>query len=258
MPEEPQEQKDYKTKYQALRRALESMTEEGIIEPPTYRLAGELADQNYILKSILHFKETKDPAKRKFLMDDIEVECRKRDAILTPGILVFLKNRLDDEPPEVRRLAILCLSYVASNVDESRRVDLGLLKRLRNDFSSKLVEIGKNDPSLEVRMEAFHVLLIFGVSATISVIEHFVTHSPRDEFKQIKSTLMNELFRPYDESAHLKNRFLRDHRDSLRNALLDIRFRGDKFAQERAEVLHWKLRHGYANIMPDGREENLE
>jgi len=258
-PDKPDEQKRYDTRYQALRRAIDSMIEDGTIETPKYHLSGEFAEENYLRKSLQHFKASDDPVRQQFLMKQIEAECRKRDAILTPGILVFLKSTLRYKSPEIRKLAISSVSYMASKFDESKRLDLSLLKRLRTDYSSKLVEIAKKDSSLDVRNEAFQVLLMLGTWTTISVIEQIVTQWPKEEFKQIKSTLLIDLFIPYDASAFSKNRLLRDHKEKLRNVLTEIRLGNkDQIAQERAEVLLWKLQYGYKSTMPGGREETLE
>ncbi len=258
-PDGVEERKTYDAKYQALRRALESMIEERVIEAPKYRLAGEVADQNYVLKSIRHFKETIDPTKHKFLMDDIESECRKRDAILTPGILIFLKKRLDDESPEIMKLAISCLSYMASRVNETRKTDLSLLRRLRRDYSLRLLEVVEKDQSLDVRIEAFKLLLLLGDPKTVFVIDNILRHSSADIFRQFKYALKSELCQPYDDQAFFKNRFLRDHKDKLRNMLTEIRLKSlDPHAEERAEFILWHLRHGPTNMMPGGVEERLQ
>jgi hypothetical protein len=129
-PNDPKELTAYNTNYQSVRRALESMIEDGLIVPPTYRLSGETADQRHIQTSMQSYSETDDPAKRHFLLEFIEAECRKRNAILTPHLLIFLKSALSDETEGIRRLAIDCLRDMTSKISESRRDDLRHLKRL--------------------------------------------------------------------------------------------------------------------------------
>ena len=235
------------------------MIEKGIIQSLKYRLAGEVADQEYILTSIQKFKEADNAKRHRFLMKDIAAECKKRDAILAPGLLVFLKQRLNAQASESRKLSISCLSYMASTIDESRRTDLRLLRCLQNDFSSKLLEIAEKDFSSDVRIDAFRLLLVLGESGTISVIEHIVRDSAADTFRYFKSTLRNDLCRPYDESKFVKNRFLRDHKDILRARLTDIRVKSkDRRTEKRAEFLLRHLRNGPGSSMPSEAQASNE
>jgi hypothetical protein len=252
-PNDPKELTVYNTNYQSVRRALESMIEEGLIVPPTYRLSGEAADQGHIQTSMQSYSETADSAKRHFLLEFVEAECRKRNAILTPRLLIFLKSALSDETEKIRKLAIDCLRDITSKISESRREDLRHLKRLREDYTDKLLDIVTQDPSNEVMIEALKLLIEFGELDTITVIAHILTDFPKENFAQFKSVLTTDLFVPYDESAS-RNRLLRDYKDQLRDMLTNLRLGTDPRTMRRAEILSWKLKHGPTSIMAGGED----
>jgi len=247
-PDDSDKQKEYDTKYQALRRALDSMIEEGLVVSPKYQLSGEAADQGYIRKSIQKFVESEDSAKHRFLMEDIEAECRKRDAIFTPRLLLFLKDTLSEESPEIQNLTVSSLSYITSNINESRRRELKLLQRLRKDYSKRLYELATSG-SLESRVRTFELLLLLGEAEVISIIERMVIEYPPNEFSQLKTVFANRLFQPYDASAYFKNRFLRDHKEKLRDKMVEIRLKTeDSKVQKRAEYIQWHLRFPGGNM----------
>lgn len=249
-PDKPEEQREYDTRYQALRRALQSLVDEGVLEQPKYRLRGEIADQKYVSASIRRFKETRDTARQRLLMEDIEAECRRREAILTPGLLVFLKKRLSDVSEETRKLALSSLGYITSRIDESRREDSRHLRRLKEDYTTKLLKIASGDPSVEVRIEALKLLIELGEPKTINVIQDLIANSAPDTYLQFKYTLRTDLCNPYSEDSFSKNRLLRDHKDRLRNAMTDLRTRTDDARiQKRAQLVLWKIRYGVTSTM---------
>jgi len=260
IPSDRAERKTYETKYQAFRRALESMEEDGVIAPPKYRLTGEAADQDYIRKSIQQYTATPSAAKHLMLLEDIEAECQKRDAAFTPGLLNVLKTALDDKSGQVKSLTISSLSGIASRIDEAGKNDVRLLQRLRDDYARRLVEIAKAD-HIGLRIAALELLLMLGTPELIPVIEQMLTESPQ-AFKQLKPTLTNTLPKPYDESEFLKNRFLRDQKDELRHMLIDMEekyayvsptnpqnYRNLRFTR-RIDLIRWHLRYGLNDIKP--------
>jgi len=242
-PDDLEGMKQYDTKYQRLRRALDSMIEEGIIEAPKYHLAGEVADQRYIRNSIHKYVETQGLTRHESLMADIEVESKKRDAILTPRLLVFLKDRLNEESFQIRMLAISSLTHMASKIDETRKRDRLLLRRLCKDYSRRLVEIVETG-SKSLKAAALDLLLMLGTPKVIAVIERILTESPVDEFRQLRSALIRSLCQPYDESAFLKNRFLRDHKADLRDRLNDLQVKYSDRSMPKMRELNLFLRAG--------------
>ncbi|HKM78467.1 MAG TPA: hypothetical protein VJZ03_05280 [Candidatus Bathyarchaeia archaeon] len=245
-PDTPEGQKAYETKYQAWRRALESLIEEGLVTSPKFQLAGNVVDQKYLIKSIQRYTETQDPTRHRILMEDIEAECRKRDAIFTPRLLLFLKDTLSEESPEIQNLTVSSLSYITSNIDESKRRELKLLQRLRKDYSKRLYELATRG-SLESQVQAFELLLLLGEGEVISIIERMVIEYPPNEFNQLKSVFTNRLFQPYDASAYFKNRFLRDHKDKLRDKMIEIKAE-DSRVQKRIDYILWHLRFPGGNM----------
>jgi len=254
-PKETEKQTEYATKYQAYRRALESLVTEGVIEQSKYRLTEEEADQRYIRASIKRFEETDDATRHHILMEDIEAECRKREVISTPRLLIFIEQRLLDETEEVRKLAISCLRYMTSRIDESRREDAKYLKRMKTDYANRLLEIASENSSIEMRIEALKLLTELGEPRAISVIEDIVANSPPEIFGQFKFIFKAEICNRYDENAFSKNRLVRDYKDRLRNMLADlsVKVENDQ-TRKRAEFLLWQLRYGRTNTMSGEQE----
>lgn len=250
-PETSEKQREYDTKYQAFRRALDSLVEDGSVEEPKYHLVGEVANRRYVTSLIQHFEKTTEPAKQTFLMEDIEAECKKREAIAVSGLLIFLKKTLDNQSAAVRKLAVRSLRNITSRIDEFHRDDSRYLKRLREDHRDKLLDIASQDPSIEVRIEALDLLLELGEIDAIHIFEDVILGYPTEIFVQFKSLLEINLCNPYNAGAFSKNRFLRDHKNNLRIMLMDLRLRTDNpRIQKRAELVSWKLRHGPSSTMP--------
>jgi hypothetical protein len=248
VPERPYSTR-YRTRYQAFRRAVDGLVEEGVIEDAKYRYKGEGADQKFIRASMLRFKKTSDPARQRLLMEDIEAESEKRDAILTPGLLVFLRARLSDKSEDVKRLAIRCLCSVSRGITESRR-DADFLLAMRKQCGRKLLDVIMQDRSIEVRKEVLKLLIDLGERQTISLVENTILKgSTTEDFREFKPILKQFLVQPYPT-----NRLLRAHKDALRDMLQNLALSGDQRLAKRATVVLWSLRHGQAD-MPEGEAD---
>jgi hypothetical protein len=188
-PNDSEEQVEYNTRYQALRRALLVLVEEGVIEDAKYRYKGEGADQKFIRASMLRFEKTSDPARQRLLMEDIEAEGQKRDAICTGSLLIFLAARLTDKPEDVRKLAITCLRNLSRRITESRR-DANCLLAMRKQCGRKLLDVVMQDPSIEVRKEALKLLIDLGERQTIPLVENTILKgSTTEDFREFRPIL---------------------------------------------------------------------
>jgi hypothetical protein len=248
-PKDSEEQVEYKTRYQALRRALLDLVEEGVIEDTKYRLTGEGADQKFIQASMRRFDKTNDPARQRLLMEDIEAESGKRDAIFAPRLLMFLAKRLTDKCEELRKKAIRCLSNIGRRIDESRREDAASLLRMRKQCGRKLLDAVMQDPSIEVRKEALKLLVYLGETQTISLVENIIKNTTTEEFREFRSILKQYLVQPY-----ATNRLLKAHKDALRDMLENLALGDDQRLAKRATVVLWSLGHGQGD-MPGGEAD---
>jgi hypothetical protein len=238
----------YRTKYQAFWRALDDLVEEGVVEDAKYRYAGEGADPKFIRASMQRFEKTSHPARQRLLMEDIEAESQKRDAICTGGLLIFLAARLTDKPEDVRKLAITCLRNVSRSITESRR-DADFLRAMRKQCGRKLPGVVTQDPSIEVRKEALKLLVDLGEKQTISIVEDILKGSTTEAFKEFRPILKQFLVQSYPT-----NRLLRAHKDALREMLQNLALSDDQRLSKRATVVLWSLRHGQAD-MPEGEAD---
>lgn len=247
----------YKTRYQGYRRAMEDLIRDGVIDDAKYVLRGEAADQKYIRASMQRFEQTDNKIKQSLLMEDVEAECRKRNAIQTPRLLMFLKERLSDQNEDIRKHTISSLRDLTSRIDESRRQDVPLLKRMRLDYARKLLELASTDASFEIRREAFKLLLELGETELTTIVENIVKEYPSEQFVEFKQLLKRDLCSPFDASAFSKNRYLRDRKDDLRVVLEDIAANPDeklvKLVKRARFVLHG-LRYGPTSSMPGEHE----
>jgi len=238
----------YKTKYQAFRRALDDLVDEGVIEDAKYRYKGEGADQKFIRASMLRFDKTNDPARQRLLMEDIEAESEKHDALYTGRLLIFLAARLTDKSEDVRKLAIRCLCNLSRRITESRR-DAHSLLAMRKQCGRKLLDAVMQDPSIEVRKEALKLLVYLGERQTISIVENIMKGSTTEAFREFRPILKQYLVQPYPT-----NRLLRAHKDALRDMLHNHALSKDQRLADRAKVVLWSLRHGQAD-MPEGEAD---
>jgi hypothetical protein len=105
-------------------------------------------------------------------------------------------------------------------------------------------------------MASLELLLMLGTSEVIAVIEQMLT-LPTYDFGRLKSTLTTTALQTYDESAFLKNRFLRDHKDELRHRLIDLEAEYPENLRflKRIELVRRALRFGPTNIDPGEVEE---
>jgi len=254
-PKNTEALKDYERRYHAHWLALQSLIKDRTVEMPKYRLTGELADQKFIKDTMQRYEQTTDVSRHIFLMEYIEAESNKREAILTSRLIIFLRERLEDENEQIRMLAILSLRNITSKIDESRREDVKYLKRLREEYSDELLHIVSEDSSIEVRKGGLNLLIELGEPNATDVIAKILTSSLAEVFRQFKSILVEDLFRPYNEGDYSKNRLLRDYRNRLRDVLTDLRVNAqDAQVQKRVDLLRWKLMHGQTSTMP-GEEE---
>jgi uncharacterized membrane-anchored protein YjiN (DUF445 family) len=247
-PKDAGKRVEYKTRYQALRRALLDLVKEGIIEEPKYRLLGEQADQKFIRASMGRFDKTNDSARQRLLMEDIEAESEKRDAILTPRLLIFFGTRLTDRSEYVRKLAIKCLRDISRRITESRR-DADWLLAMRKQCGRKLVDAVVQDPSIEVRKEALKLLVDLGERETIPIVEKIMKDSTTEKFREFRPILKQYLVQPYPT-----NRLLKTRKGALRDMLEDLVLSDDQRLVKRATVVLWSLRHGQAD-MPEGEAD---
>ena len=245
---------EYKTRYQSYRRAMEDLIRDGVIDDAKYALRGEAADQKYIRASMQRFEPADNKTRQSLLMEDIEAECRKREAIQTPRLLMFLKERLSDENEEIRQLAISSLRDLASKIDDNNRQDVFLLKRMRLDYARKLLELASKDTSFEIRREAFKLLLELGETKLTAIVASMLKEYPSEQFLKIKQLLKTGLCTPFDASAFLKNRYLRDRKDDLRVVLEDIAANPDERLVKRARFVLHGLRYGPTSSMPGEHE----
>jgi len=243
----PEDQR--RTRYQAYRRAIEDLIRDGVIEDAKYHLTGEAADQRYIRSSMQRFEQTDNKTKQSFLMEDIEAECRKRNSILTPRLLMFLKARLSDENEDIKKHTISSLRNLTSKIDESHRQDAYLLKRMRLEYTPKLLELASKDTSFETRREAFKLLLELGETELTTVVKNILKEYPSEQFLEFKRLLKRDLCTPFDASAFSKNRYLRDHKDDLRVVLEDIAVGLDGRLVKRARFVLHGLRYGPSSSM---------
>jgi hypothetical protein len=244
----------YKTRYQGYRRAMEDLIRDGMMDDAKYVLRGEAADQKYIRASMQRFEQTDNKTKQSLLMEDIEAECKKRNAIHTPRLLMFLKERLSDQNEEIRKHTISSLRDLTSRIDESRRQDVPLLKRMRLDYARKLLELASKDTSFEIRREAFKLLLELGETKLTAIVENIVKEYPSEQFLEFKQLLKRDVCTPFDPSGFSKNRYLRDHKDDLRVVLEDIAVSPDGRLVKRARFILFGLRYGPTNSMPGENE----
>jgi hypothetical protein len=238
----------YRTKYQAFWRALGDLVEEGVVEDAKYRYKGEGADPKFIRASMQRFDKTNEPARQRLLMEDIESESEKHDAIYTGSLLTFLAARLTDESEDVRKLAIKCLCNLSRRITESRR-DVDFLREMRKQCGRKLPDVVMQDPSIEVRKEAFKLLVYLGERQTIPIVENILKGSTTEAFKEFRPILKQYLVQPYPT-----NRLLRAHKGALRDMLEDLVLSEDQKLAKRATVVLWSLRHGQAD-MPEGEAD---
>ncbi len=240
----------YKTRYQAFRRAIDDLIQEGVIEDAKYRYKGEGADQKYIQASMQRFVATHDSARHLSLIEDIEAESGKRDAIQTPRLLLFLADRLSDESQGVREIAIRSIWKISKGIDESRKQDRDLLKQLRRECGEKFVDAASNDQSINVRREALKRLIELDEDRTISIIESIIKDSSTAIFKEFKSTLTEYLCQPFEG-----NRLLKAQKNTLRDVLHELVDAEDAKIAKRAELVLWHLRNGPFGIMPGGEDD---
>lgn len=246
-------QRQYDTRYQALRRAIDQLVKDGLVNDARYAFRGEVADTSYLAELIRRNARTADVSRLEFVMEEIQSECGKVGAIRTSGLVTFLHDKLSHLDAKTRELALGSLRYLVSNLKDGAKDDRKTMLDIAEKFSEPIIKLaGKHQP-VSVRAEAIKLLAELGLQESIDVLTNIVKAEPENTFKELYSPLKEALCHKYDEHAFSKNRLMRDHKSAVHQALLDLlKTRDQKILTKRVEPLLWHFKTGGLSHYPNG------
>jgi hypothetical protein len=254
--ERPQNDKkatrEYDTRYQAFRRALEDLANKGMIAEGRYRLRGELVDITFLAELLKRYSQTAEASRLLVVMHDVQVECSKVNAAMTPGLFAFIGRQLGHSNAEIRKLALSSLRYLASSLDDDRAEDRKSLREIAEKFTPIVSKFVAKDQSSLVRVEAIQLLAELGQSDSIDVLAKIVKTEPETSFKDLYDPLKSSLCHKYDEYAFSKNRLKRDFKSAIHETLLDLSQAKEATTRKRAEILLWHFRTDGLSHYPGG------
>ena len=249
--EERKARRDYDTRYQAVRRALQELVGKRVVAEARYSLLGEVADTAYLSELLKRNLKTTDVPRLRYVMEEIQSECGKLGAARTPGLLEFLEPKLDHKDPKIRELTVSSLRNIVSKLDDTKKEEKRTLRRVGERFNSSIVDLAKKDESVPVRGEASKLLAELGLPESIDALISMVKNEHK-HFEKLYEPLKEALCHKYDEHAFSKNRLIRDYKSAVREALLDLSEAKDAEVRKRAEILLWHFRSGGLSHYPGG------
>ena len=250
--EERKARRDYDSRYQAVRRALQELVGKRVVAEARYSLLEEVADNAYLSELLKRNLKTTDVSRLRYVMEEVQSECGKLGAVRTLGLLEFLEPKLNHKDPKIRELTVSSLRYLVSRLDDAKREEKGILGRVGERFNSSIVDLAKKDESVSVRGEASKLLAELGLPESIDALISVVKNEHKQNFGKLYEPLKEALCHKYDERAFSKNRLIRDYKSAVREALLDLSEAKDAEVGKRAEALLWHFRSGGLSHYPGG------
>jgi hypothetical protein len=251
----PQDKKvirDYDTRYQAFRRALEDLVNRGIVAEGRYRLRGELVDRNFLLPLLKRYSNIADESRLLVIMKTVEAECGKVEAAAVPELFAFLEKMLKHSNVEVREIALASLRYLGSRLDDDRAEDRQAFRHLSERFSPLVPKLLDRDQPSSVRIEAIQLLAELDVPESIDMYAKIIKTETEEGFKPLYGPLKTALCCKYDEYAFSKNRLKRDYKSQIHEALLNLTQDKDPSVRKRADALIWHFRTDGVAHYPGG------
>jgi len=256
LKERPQNDKkavrEYDTRYQAFRRALEELVGSGVVAEGRYRFRGDLVDTDYLLPLLKRYSNVQDEDRLLVITKDVEAECGKVGAASIPELLTFLERMLEHSNPEIRRTALLSIRYLSTRLDDDTPKDRQTFRNLRERFSPIIPKFLAQDQPSSVRVEAIHLLSELGVPESIDRFAGIIKKEAESGFKPLYEPLRTAFCLKYDEYAFSKNRLKRDYRSQIHEALLNLTQDKDPTVRKRADALIWHFRTDGRNNLPGG------
>jgi hypothetical protein len=244
-------QRQYDTRYQALRRAVDQLVKEGLINDARYVIRGDVADTAYLAELIKRNAKTADVSRLEFVMEEVQSECGKVGAIRTSGLVTFLHDKLNHPDAKIRELAIGSLRYLVSNLNDGTKDDRKIMQDIAEEFTEPISKLAGMLQPISVRAEAIMLLAELGLQESIDVLTNIVKTEPEVTFKELYSPLKDALCHKYDEHASSKNRLMRDHKSAVHQALLDLlNTRDQTLLTKRVEPLLWHFKTGGLSHYP--------
>ena len=238
--------REYDTKYVAFKRAIEDLVSTRRVADAVYTVQRgiEVADISFLTTLLKRYSKV-DDARLDYVMAEIESECQKVGAVWVNGILDFLRNKLDNENPKVRQLAVNSLRALASGLrDTHSKNERKALEQISEKVLPPVSRLAASDVSLQVRQWTINLLSELGAPEAINVLIDIVKSDPETTFKEIYRYIKEALCLKYDENSVRKNRLIRDFKPTIHQALLDIAQNRDPEISKRGENLLWHFRTG--------------
>jgi hypothetical protein len=244
--------REYDTRYQAFRRALEDLVNKGKVAEGRFKLRGELVDTPFLAQLLKRYSQTTEDSRLLVIMQDVERECSKVGVATTPGLLEFIERQLTHPNTEVRRLALSSLRYLASALDDDRSEDRKLLQDTAEKFTPIISKHTEKGQFPLVRAEAIQLLAELGQPDSIDVLVKIAKTEPETSFKDLYDPLRSALCHRYDEYAFSKNRLKRDFKSAIHEALLNLSQTREGIVRKRADALLWHFRTDGQSHYPGG------
>src|SRR5208282_4355097 len=146
--------REYDTKYQAFRRALEDLAKKGQVSEGRYKLRGEVVDGTYLTHLLKRYSDVKDDDRLTIIIQDVAAESGKVGAVSTPGLIELLSRQLGHSNPEIRKMVLTSLRNLTSNLDDDEPDDRKSLREIAVKFTPLISKLVMKDQPNAVRIEA--------------------------------------------------------------------------------------------------------
>ncbi len=244
--------REYDTRYQAFRRALEDLVNRGMVAEGRYRLRGDLVERTFLLHFLKRYSTIEDEGRLLVIVKDVEMECGKVGAASIPELLTFLERVLNHSNSEIRKTALVSLRNLATRLDDDRTDDRKALRYMIEKFTPTISKLVTKDQPPLVRVEAIQLLAELGVPESIDLFAKIIKTDPENDFKNIYGPLKNALCYKFDEDAFSKNRLKRDYKLAIHEVLLNLTQEEDPTIRKRADALIWHFRTEGLSHLPGG------
>jgi hypothetical protein len=254
--ERPQHDKkpirEFDTRYQAFRRALEDLVSKAVVAEGRYRLRGGLVDKQYLLQLLKRYSNIEDEGRLLVIVKDVEMECGKVGAASIPELLTFLERMLNHSNSEIRKTALVSLRNLATELDDDRTEDRKPFRDMTEKFTPAISRLVTKDQPPLVRVEAIQLLAELGAPESIDLLAKIIKTDPEPDFKNIYGPLKTALCYKFDEYAFSKNRLKRDYKMAIHEVLLNLTQEKDPTIRKRADALIWHFRTDGLSHYPGG------
>jgi len=244
--------RQYDTRYQALRRALDQLILEGRVAEPRYQLRGEIADTSYLSTLLERYSQEDDDSRLGFILEEVRAECGKPNAAATEGLIEFLQPKLNRSEPLIRELALASLRNLVSQLDDDKISDRKTLQTFAEKLTPQVTKLAKEDGSLQVRRDSINLLSELGHPDSINELSTIIKTESKSGFNELYDELKEAMCLKYDKSNYRKNRLIRNYRIAVHESLLSLTQEKEPDVRKRAEVLLWHFRTGGTGHYPTG------